>query len=146
MFNELRIGYNRRANSTPPRATPPSGDTNWSAALGIPGVSAPGLPYFNIGYGIGAMNTSREVGEDHILQDNVTRLEGKHSLKMGYQMMQTWYDLKNASLPQGQYNFGGTEAFTPKHRTDLRLFPAGVGDQRDVLPAVSEISAAPVDA
>jgi hypothetical protein len=126
MFNELQIGYNRRANSTPPRPSPPSGDTNWSAALGIPGVTAPGLPYFNIGYGIAAMNTSREVGEDHILQDNVTRLEGKHSLKMGYQMIQTWYDLKNASLPQGQYNFGGTEEpFTPNTGQTFASFLLG---------------------
>ncbi len=126
MFNELRVGYNRRANSTPPRPTPPSGDATWAAALGMPGVNAPGLPYFNIGYGIGAMNSSREVGEDHILQDNLTRLEGRHSLKVGYQMMQTWYDLKNASLPQGQYNFGGTEQpFTPNTGQTFASFLLG---------------------
>ena len=126
MFNELQVGYNRRANSTPPRPTPPAGETNWSAALGLPGVVADGLPYFNIGYGIGAMNNSREVGEDHVLQDNLTRLEGRHSLKMGYQMIQTWYDLKNASLPAGQYNFGGTEEpFTPNTGQTFASFLLG---------------------
>jgi len=66
MFNELEVGYNRRANSSPPRPSPRAGQDNWSKALGIPGISNPGLPYFNIGYGIGAMNSSREVGEDHV--------------------------------------------------------------------------------
>jgi hypothetical protein len=126
MFNEMRVGYNRRANSTPPRPAPPSGDSTWAAALGMPGVTAPGLPYFNIGYGIGAMNNSREVGEDHVFQENLTKIKGPHSLKMGYQMIQTWYDLKNASLPAGQYNFGGTELpFTPNTGQTFASFLLG---------------------
>ncbi len=47
MFNEFRLGYNRRANSNPAR--PDASKYN----LGIPGVGTDTFPYFNIGYGIG---------------------------------------------------------------------------------------------
>ena len=53
------------------------------------------------------MGYSRQVGEDKILQDNLTRIAGKHSLKMGYEMIRTAYSDKATSLPSGQYNFGG---------------------------------------
>ena len=119
MFNEARIGYNRRAHSNPARP---------NLALGIPGVGNESFPYFNIGYSIAAMNYVQEYGEDRILQDNVTRLIGKHSLKFGYEMIRTLYNRASTALPSGQYNFtGGTAApFTPNTGNDFAAFEMGV--------------------
>ncbi len=77
MFNEIRVGYNRRAASNPPRP-----DLN-QYDLGIPGISKETFPYMNIGYGVGAMGYIRQVGEDRVFQDNLTRIVGRHSLKIG---------------------------------------------------------------
>ena len=46
MFNEFRVGYNRRATSNPPRPDAAK------YGLGIPGVGTETFPYFNIGYSI----------------------------------------------------------------------------------------------
>ena len=121
MFNEFRVGYNRRANSNPAR--PDASKYN----LGIPGVGTDTFPYFNIGYGIAAMGYSREVGEDRVLQDNLTRIAGKHSLKIGYEMIWTQYSNKTTSLPSGQYNFGGatTLPFAQNTGNDFAAFEMG---------------------
>ena len=111
MFNEFRLGYNRRANSNPAR--PDASQYN----LAIPGVGTETVPYFNIGYGIGAMGYSREVGEDKVLQDNLTRIVGRHSIKVGYEMIWTQYSNKTTSLPCGQYNFTGGTALGSRTAT-----------------------------
>lgn len=121
MFNEFRVGYNRRATSNPPR---PDAATY---GISIPGVGTDSFPYFNIGYGIGGMTVNRNVGEDRVLQDNLTRLVGKHSIKVGYEMIWTLYSDKAGSLPSGQYNFGGGTAlpFTPNTGIDFAAFEMG---------------------
>lgn len=121
-FNEFRIGYNRRASSNPPR---PDVAAN---ALTIPGVDPNSVPYFNIGYGISPLNYTRQVGEDKLLQDNLTRIAGRHSIKVGYEMIRTAYSDTGNSLPAGQYNFsGGTSLpFTPNTGNDFAAFEMGV--------------------
>ncbi len=101
MFNEFRVGYNRRASSNPAR---PEAAKD---AIAIPGVEAETFPYFNIGYSIAPMGYQRQVGEDRIVQDNLTYIAGRHSLKMGFETIRTLYSDKATSLPSGQYNFGG---------------------------------------
>src|SRR4029077_8339402 len=120
-FNEFRVGYNRRATSNPPRPDATK------FGISIPGVSTESFPYFNIGYGIGGMTVNRNVGEDRVLQDNLTRLAGKHSIKVGYELIWTLYSDKASSLPSGQYNFGGGTAlpFTPNTGIDLAGFEMG---------------------
>jgi len=120
-FNEARIGYNRRASSNPDR--PESAKT----ALTVPGVPAETFPYFNIGYGIASMGYTRQVGEDKIFQDNLTRIVGRHTLKMGYEMIRTAYSDKAGSLPSGQYNFTGATSlpFTPNTGNDFAGFLLG---------------------
>ena len=68
------------------------------------------------------MGYSREVGEDRVIQDNLTRIAGKHSLKIGYEMIWTQYSDKTTSLPSGQYNFGGGTAFRLR-RTPATISP-----------------------
>ncbi len=101
LFNEFRIGYNRRASSNPER--PESAKDS----ISISGVVPETFPYFNIGYNIGAMGYFRQVGEDKVLQNNTTFIAGRHSLKIGYEMIRTAYSDKATSLPSGQYNFDG---------------------------------------
>jgi hypothetical protein len=103
-FNEFRIGYNRRAASQDSFLY----GQDWATKLGIPGVSGPTFPYFNIGFGINALNRSYDVGEDIVLQDNYTQISGPHTLKMGYEMMRTRTNSAAGDFPAGQYTFGGT--------------------------------------
>ena len=62
-----------------------------------------------------------------MLQDNLTRIAGKHSIKIGYEMIRTLYSDKATSLPSGQYNFGGGTAlpFTPNTGNDFAAFEMG---------------------
>jgi hypothetical protein len=122
MFNEFRVGYNRRASSNPDRPDPSQYD------LKIPGIGTETFPYFNIGYGIAGMGFTRQVGEDRVIQDNLTRIIGRHSLKVGYEMIYTMYSNKATSLPSGQYNFGGGTTFPFGQNTgnDFAAFEMGV--------------------
>ena len=121
LFNEFRIGYNRRASSNPER---PESAKN---AISIPGVAPETFPYFNIGYSIAPMGYTRQVGEDKILQNNTTLIVGRHNLKMGYEMIRTAYSDKATSLPSGQYNFtGGTSLpFAQNTGNDFAAFMMG---------------------
>jgi len=106
MFNEFRLGYMRRRATTPPRFGRNEG---WAEKLGIPGVSPESFPFFNIGLGVAPLNVMNGVGQDFTLQNNLTRLMGKHTLELGYEAIKTTYKLATADLRSGQYNFGGTE-------------------------------------
>ncbi|HEU0122474.1 MAG TPA: TonB-dependent receptor [Bryobacteraceae bacterium] len=121
LFNEFRVGYNRRASSNPDR---PESAKN---ALAVPGVTAETFPYFNIGYSIAPMGYTRQVGEDKIIQDNVTFIAGRHNLKMGWEMIRTLYSDKATSLPSGQYNFGGGASlpFAQNTGNDFAAFMMG---------------------
>ena len=121
LFNEFRIGYNRRASSNPER--PESAKD----AISIPGVTPETFPYFNIGFSIAPMGYFRQVGEDKILQNNTTFIAGRHSLKFGWEMIRTLYSDKATSLPSGQYNFaGGTSLpFAQNTGNDFAAFMMG---------------------
>ena len=121
MFNEFRIGYNRRASSNPtrPEAT--------KSALTVPGVAPETFPYFNIGYGIAALNYTRQVGEDRIVQDNFTLIAGRHSIKLGFETVRTAYSDTGTALPSGQYNFTGGTSLpgVPNTGIDFAAFEMG---------------------
>ena len=121
LFNEFRVGYNRRASSNPER--PESAKD----AITIPGVTPETFPYFNIGYSIAPMGYTRQVGEDKILQNNTTFIAGRHNLKFGWEMIRTLYNDKANSLPSGQYNFtGGTSLpFAQNTGNDFAAFMMG---------------------
>ncbi len=121
IFNEFRIGYNRRASSNPDR--PESTKT----ALTVPGVAPDTLPYFNVGFGIAPLNYTRQVGEDRIIQDNFTKIAGKHSIKIGFETIRTLYSDTGTSLPGGQYNFTGGTALpgVPNTGNDFAAFELG---------------------
>jgi len=121
-FNEIRLGYNRRANS----ASQPTYGQDWAKQLGIPNVDPSTFPFFNIGYGLLGLSQSRVVGEDLTLQDNFTLILGRHTIKAGYEMVRTRLDSVQPDLPSGTYNFAGTELpFTPNTGNSFADFLLG---------------------
>lgn len=111
MINEMRIGYNRRANT----AIPQSYNQDWAGKLGIPGVSTATFPDFlaslpsNRFYNLGPGGASRDVAEDFTFQENFTKVAGKHTLKFGYELMRTRYNSLTSTFDSGQYVMGGTD-------------------------------------
>ena len=135
------MGYNRRASSNPER--PESAKD----AITIPGVTPETFPYFNIGYSIAPMGYTRQVGEDRIIQDNVTFIAGRHNLKMGFETIRTLYSDKAdlASLGSIQLHWRRISAVRAEHRKRLCGIPDGRSDERDVQQATGDIHAAAVE-
>jgi len=122
MSNEFRAGFNRRARYE----TALTANQDWAKQLGIPNVSGATFPNFNIGFGIGALPSFQNVGEDFTFQDNFTWTNGKHTWKMGYELIRTRYNGTVGALPSGTYNFTGTNApFTPNTGNGFANFLLG---------------------
>jgi hypothetical protein len=121
-FNEIRLGYHRHAAST----APVSYGQDWAGKLGIPNTSPLTFPMFNIGFGIGSLSRTRQVGEAMTFQDNFTQIIGSHTLKVGYELIRTRYSAVLPDLPAGTYNFAGTEhPFTPNTGNTFASFLLG---------------------
>jgi hypothetical protein len=122
MNNEFRVGYNRRAlyqNAL-------TDNHDYAKQFGIPNVDGGTLPNFNIGYGLSGLTSYQNVGEDITVQDNFTKIMGKHTIKLGYEFIRTRYNATAQALPAGTYNFGGTEApFTPNTGNTFASFLLG---------------------
>ncbi|MBN8729082.1 MAG: TonB-dependent receptor [Acidobacteria bacterium] len=131
MINEARLGFNRRAFS----AVPESFGADFAGKLGIPGVSNETFPAFqNSGgglfYGLGPGGRSRDIAEDFTLQENLTKVAGKHTLKFGYELLRTRYNSLTQTLPSGQYRMAGTELpFTPNTGNAFASFLLGTVGQ-----------------
>lgn len=122
MNNEFRAGFNRRARYE----TALTANQDWAKQLGIPNVSGGTFPYFNIGYGLAGLPSFQNVGEDLTIQNNLTKIAGKHTWKFGYELIRTRYNGTASSLPGGTYNFTGTNApFTPNTGIGLANFLLG---------------------
>lgn len=122
LSNELRLGFNRRIL----RETAFTRDGDWAKQLGIPNVSAATFPYFNIGYGLAALPSFQNVGEEFMIQNNTTKVTGKHTLKFGYELMRSRYNATVSELPGGTYNFGATNApFVPNTGNTFASFLLG---------------------
>src|SRR5262249_9660108 len=117
--NDFRLGFNRRTVETISNTD----DKNWSEELGIPNMSENGFPFFSIGAGasgtsngyyLASLSGSSQAGQELTLQDNFTQIAGKHTIKVGYELIRTTYNSFQASQPSGTYTFTGTAApFTP---------------------------------
>jgi hypothetical protein len=110
LINEFRVGFNRRKTTQNPDAS----NGNWAQQLGIPGVNGVSFPYF-VGptgtqyYRTGPGGISSEVWEDMQAQENLTKVWGKHTVKGGYEVIRTRYNVLTEALPSGKYFMSGTE-------------------------------------
>jgi outer membrane receptor protein involved in Fe transport len=126
-INELRVGFNRRRQTRKPE----SYNQNWAGKLGIPNVSPATFPDFRgLGgaafFGLLPGGLSQTVGEDFTLQNNLTKVVGKHTLKAGYELIRTRYNSVQEALPSGRYRMGGTEfPFRPNTGNDFASFLLG---------------------
>ena len=103
-FNEMRVGYSRRANQT--IAWGAGG--NWPQTLGIPGIPQTTFPELQVGFGVTYNSPNYYEGDETTFQENLTKVMGPHNLKVGYEVVREKYDAANGVLPSGSYNFGGT--------------------------------------
>lgn len=109
LINEARFGWNRRHRTR----TPPTQGQGWAKQLGIPNVSDETFPDIRGGggryYNLGPGGMDEQIASDYSLQDNLTKIIGKHTLKAGYEVIRTTYDARVEELPFGIYNMGGTD-------------------------------------
>ena len=105
LINEFRLGYNRRHETKVPAAN----DGGWAQQLGIPNVSGATFPRFNTSFNGNPGGRFENVAEDNTLQNNLTKISGKHTLKFGYELVKTRYNALIEAQPSGIYTFGGTE-------------------------------------
>jgi hypothetical protein len=122
LISEFRMGFNRRKTTK----TPDAYNQNWASQLGIPGVNGVSFPLFvpsgsststvipaindaNTYYRTGPGGLSSEVWEDVRAQENLTKVWGTHTIKGGYEILRTRYDVLAEALPSGKYFMSGTE-------------------------------------
>ena len=89
--NEVRLGFNRWHLSR----TPPGLNANWAQQLGIPNVPGTTFPTFDNSAGANFYTTAfpggvlSQMSQSYVLQDNVTKIVGKHSFRMGWEILQS---------------------------------------------------------
>lgn len=105
LINEFRLGYNRRHETKLPAAN----DGDWAKQLGIPNVSGATFPRLNTSFNGNPGGAFSNISEDNTLQNNLTKVTGKHTLKFGYELVKTRYNALVEAQPSGIYSFGGTE-------------------------------------
>lgn len=127
LINEVRLGFNRRRYTR----RPPTIGQNWAGQLGIPNVSPDTFPDFRTAgggalYRMGSFAASSETGEDLTFQENLTKVAGRHTVKMGYELLRTRYNAVVEENPSGIYRLGGTDhPFTPNTGNDFAGFLLG---------------------
>ena len=135
VINEFRFAYQRRNDNV----NPVLNNQGWASTLGIPGVGPQTFPGF-VGAAGGSSVTwtanpsataganLRTLNEGFEFIDNVTKIHGTHTFKMGYQGMLTRENDIAVSQPSGVYNFapsGTGLPFTPNTGNSFASFLLG---------------------
>ena len=122
LINEFRLGYNRRRETKDPSTY----GTGVAALLGMPNVDPATFPKFNTSFNGGPGGRFQNVSEDFTMQENITKVRGKNTMKFGYEVVRTRYNALSEALPSGNYSFGGTELpFTPNTGNTFASFLLG---------------------
>ncbi len=138
VVNELRLGFNRRFSTR----APDSVDQNWGQQFGIPNVNGATMPTFvcasvftaECPAGVAGRRLiidfpggkSQDVNESFSLQNNITKVAGRHVFKAGYELMRTRHNVRVAANPSGVYHFGGTDfPFRPNTGNAYAAFMLG---------------------
>lgn len=133
VINEIRFGANRRIFTRSPESL----NQDWASKLGIPGVSGETMPTFRNATGGELFSqfpggASQEVAENMSLQENLTIVRGRHTLKTGYEILRTRHNVKIAAEPSGVYRMGGTEfPFRPNTGHPFASFMLGAVTRAD---------------
>jgi hypothetical protein len=139
LINDFRFGLNRRNQTRTPRGY----NENWAQQLGVPNVSPETFPdIVRAGggrfYSLGPGGRFQQVAEDYVLQNNLTKILGKHTIKGGYEIMRTRYNSLVESLPSGRYFMGGTDLpFTPNTGNDFASLLLGTVQRAEFTNAVA---------
>src|SRR5260370_8731791 len=110
MINDRVVALHRRKTTQNPFAA----NGGWAQKLGIPDVNGVNFPYF-VGpsggqfYRMSTGGTSSEVWEAVRARENLTKVWGKHTVKGGYEILRTRYNVLAEALPSGKYFMSGTE-------------------------------------
>jgi hypothetical protein len=127
LINEFRVGFNRRVQVRTPRGY----NEDWAKQLGIPNTTGETFPFISRPgggsfYSMAPGGKFQQVGEDYVMQENLTKVQGKHTLKFGYELMRTRYNALVETLPSGQFFVGGTDQpFVPNTGNDFASFLLG---------------------
>lgn len=120
--NEARFGFTRLHTT---RVTPTAGQLGIPAQFGIQGVPQVtengGLPEFGI-TGLSPLGSnpflpSDEVSETTQVTDNYTKVWGKHTYKMGFEVQHIKFSTLQPSWSHGEFDFGGS--FTGSDNTGI---------------------------
>src|SRR5271155_3034135 len=112
LINELRAGFNYLHTT---RASPVADETGLPAQFAVQdipqGSDNGGLPAFGIGalstLGSNAFLPSDEVSSTFQLTDDVTKIYGKHTFKMGFEYQHVKFSTLQPPWSHGQFNYGG---------------------------------------
>jgi hypothetical protein len=113
-IDDVRVGYFRVRNDT----IAYSASQNWPQKLGIPNVDGSLMPQFGGGgrydangiYGLIGNAPSRSVNETLSFRDDLTKVMGTHSFKMGYELLRFRLNSVFVDRPSGAFYFDGMTA------------------------------------
>ena len=122
IINEFRLGHNRRHETKDPTTY----GQGWAGQLGMPNTDAATFPQFATSFNGGQGGRFQNLSEDFTMQENLTKVAGKHTVKTGYEMVRTRYNALIEARPSGTYNMGGTDLpFTPNTGNTFASFLLG---------------------
>ncbi len=121
-LNEVRISFFRLRNDM----FVPSYGQNWGATLGIPNISSALMPSFSgsalgVGtyttapdyaqlYGLTVTGGNRNIRQSLSLRDDLSRTQGSHAFKMGYEILYFTSNYFQVGQPSGMFQFDNMTA------------------------------------
>jgi hypothetical protein len=107
-INEFRVAMTRYRTTN----LPDSYGQGWAQKLGIPNVPPDTFPTFNgIGYTVGVGGRSQQVSENFTVSENLTKVMGRHTFKMGWDVVRSRSNIVAQDAPSGIYDFAGATSF-----------------------------------
>jgi Carboxypeptidase regulatory-like domain len=143
IINEFRVAYQRRTDTV----TSLLNNQNWAGILGIPGVGPQTFPGFvstsgsSVSWSANPGNYTRTSQDNFEYADNVTKVYGLHTFKMGYQGLRMRENDVTLSQPSGVYNFsanGSALPFTPNTGNSWASFLLGAVDSANFTTLLSD--------
>ncbi len=108
LINEFRVSMTRFRYTLTPFTT----GQGWAQTLGIPNTSPTTFPEFpDTQYPVNLGNYAEQVAENFTASENLTKVIGPHTLKMGWQVIRSRYNNIAQDAPSGIYNFSGSTSF-----------------------------------